>query len=176
MSALALLGVAPPHSKIGLRRENTLQLSFGQNHYLRTPNNPANCPGLHWSGLFVSQSKAFSLVAVGWKWLAAPPNTARGAQMSGSWCSTRQGHPATGWSALDMPGSWSQMGSTSRSSSRLPRAQVRQIMADGGEGVVLRNPAVTRHEVGMAANAVRVKSEFLRALRQRKLVDGRAKD
>ncbi len=40
-------------------------------------------------------------------------------------------------------------------------AQVRQIVADGGEGIVLRNPAVTRYEVGRTANAVRVKSEFL---------------
>ena len=58
----------------------------------------------------------------------------------------------------------------------LAPCQGRQIVGDGGEGVVLCNPAVTKHEVGRTANAVRVKSEFLRALRQRKLVDGRAKD
>jgi len=44
-------------------------------------------------------------------------------------------------------------------------AQVRQIVADGGKGVVLRNPAVIRYEVGMAANAVRVKSEFFLAIK-----------
>jgi len=35
-----------------------------------------------------------------------------------------------------------------------------QIVADAG-GIVLRNPAVIRYEVGRTANAVRVKSEFL---------------